>query len=114
MKMTQKTASTAPSIHRASMRTRMLQGAGIAFVLIALFLYTAGEGNPEWPRFWRVRPLIIVPLAGSMGGVFYYYMDQVRALGGWSRGAADFISLIAFIIVLWLGTVLGLDGTMWN
>lgn len=112
--MRQETSSTAPSIHHAPMRTRMLQGAGIAFLLIALFLYAAGEGNPEWPRFWRVRPLVIVPIAGSLGGIFYYYMDHVRFIGGWSRVAADFISLIAFVIVLWLGTVLGLDGTMWN
>jgi hypothetical protein len=112
--MTQKDNLTTKPIHPAPLGKRMLVGAAIALFLIAAFLSRAGDPDPEWPRFWMIRPLIIVPAAGAMGGLFYYLMDNIRYQGGWRRILADILSLIVYIIGLWLGTVLGLDGTMWN
>jgi hypothetical protein len=112
--MTQRNESQTQPIHTASLGKRMLQGAGIALILITIFLFGAGEPDPGWPRLWMLRPLVIVPLAGAMGGVFYYYMDHLRYQGGWKKALAIILSLMVYIIGLWLGTVLGLDGTMWN
>ncbi|HEY1022965.1 MAG TPA: hypothetical protein VGE06_11665 [Flavisolibacter sp.] len=111
--MTPQNTTSAP-IHSAPVGKRMLQGAGIALLLIAVFLYGAGEPNPEWPKLWFVKPLLIVPIAGAMGGVFYYFMDHLRYQGGWIRVLAVLLSLFGYVIALWLGTVLGLNGTMWN
>jgi hypothetical protein len=105
---------TTQPIHPASLGKRMLQGAAIALILIIVFLLQAGEPNPDWPKLWMIRPLIIVPLAGAMGGVFYYFMDHLRYQGGWRKILANILSLVVYIIGLWLGTVLGLDGTMWD
>ena len=112
--MTQTNHFTPQPIHSASMGKRMFQGGAIALVLIIIFLSGVDEPNPEWPKLWMVRPLIIVPLAGAMGGVFYYFMDHLRHLGGWKKAVAFILSFIGYLIALWLGTVLGLDGTMWN
>ena len=112
--MSQQENTTTASIHSAPLSKRILQGAGIALVLISLFLYSAGEPNPEWPKFWMVKPLVIVPIAGALGGVFYYFMDHLRFQGGWIRVLAVLLSLFGYVIALWLGTVLGLNGTMWN
>lgn len=101
-------------IHRGTLTKRMLQGGAIALVLISIFLYSAGEGKPEWGRFWMIRPLIIVPVSGAMGGVFYYFMDHLRSKGGWKTVLAYIISFVGYIIALWMGTVLGLNGTLWN
>lgn len=101
-------------IHPASVGKRMLQGAGIALILISVFLLSAGEPDPSWPNLWMMKPLIIVPLAGAVGGVFYYNMDDLRYQGGWRTALAIILSLIVYIIVLWLGTVLGLNGTWWD
>jgi hypothetical protein len=92
----------------------MLQGGGIALILIIAFLLSAGEPNPDWPKLWMVKPLIIVPLAGALGGLFYYNMDHLRYQGGWRMALAYILSLMVYLIVLWLGTVLGLNGTMWD
>lgn len=101
-------------IRNSSLGLRMLLGAGIALMLIAFFLFMAGEGNPEWPRFWRLRPLLVVPFAGAIGGLFYHLMDYFRYQGGWKMILANVLSLIVYIIGLWLGSVLGLVGTMWH
>jgi hypothetical protein len=103
-------------IHAASVGKRMLQGAGIAFILIIVFLLNAGEPDPDWdwPKLWMIKPLIIVPAAGALGGVFYYNMDHLRDQGGWRKTLANILSLLVYLIVLWLGTVLGLDGTWWD
>lgn len=112
--MTQTNNLTTQPIHSSSLSKRMLLGVGIALILITIFLLGVGEPNPAWGKLWMIRPLIIVSLAGAMGGVFYYFMDHLRYQGGWRKTLAYILSLIGYIIALWLGTVLGLDGTLWN
>ncbi|PEC35719.1 potassium transporter KefB, partial [Bacillus toyonensis] len=53
----------------------MLLGAGIALILILVFLLGVDNPKPEWGKLWMLKPLIVVPTAGAMGGVFYYFMD---------------------------------------
>ncbi|UYQ95690.1 hypothetical protein MKQ68_11315 [Chitinophaga horti] len=106
--------ATTPNIHSAPLAKRMLQGGAIALVLIALFLSRAGEPKPEWPTFWMVRPLLVVPFAGAMGGLCFYLLDSLRYQGGWRKILANVLSLLIYIFGLWIGTVLGLDGTHWN
>jgi hypothetical protein len=102
------------TIDRPTLVRRMLVGGGIGLALISFFLFTAGEPNPEWGAFWRIRPLVIVPLAGAAGGVFSYLMEPFRQRGGWRMILAVIASVLVFLIGLWMGTVLGLDGTYWN
>ena len=97
-----------------SLPKRMVVGAGIGFILILLFLLSAGEGKPEWGPLWMVRPLIITPLAGAMGGLCNYFILNFHPLVGVSKTVAVILSVIVFIFGLWLGTVLGLDGTLWD
>lgn len=107
--------NTTSHIVSSTLKRRILIGAGIATALIIFFLITAGEPNPEWGRFWRIKPLIIVPLAGAFGGGLFHYINQF--MGGQKIGtriAAFLVGAIAFIIALWMGTVLGLNGTHWN
>ncbi|MCX2451522.1 hypothetical protein OQX61_09620 [Pedobacter sp. PLR] len=112
--MTQHNSLPTQSIHAAPLSKRMLQGAGIALILIVFFLFQTGEPNPEWGKLWMIKPLIIVPLAGACGGIAYYVMDHIRYHNGWRKVMANILSLIVYIIALWLGTVLGLNGTYWN
>lgn len=111
--MTQQNNSTRQN-QPVSLTKPILIGAGIGLLLISLFLSGTGEPNPEWGKFWMIRPLIIVPLAGAMGGVFYYFMNQLAYSGALNKTIAVILSLIVFLIGLWLGTVLGLAGTYWH
>lgn len=111
--MARRENSTHP-IHSTPLSKRILVGAGIGFMLIAFFLLGAGEPNPAWPKFWMVKPLLMVPFAGALGGVFYHFMDHLRYGGGWRKVLANILSVLVFITALWLGVVLGLNGTMWD
>lgn len=107
--------STTQLLNAATIGKRALVGAGIAYVLITLFLLVPGvTTSSSWPKFWMIKPLLIVPLAGALGGVFYHLMDTLRIQEGWKKVVANVVSLIVYIIGLWLGTVLGLNGTLWN
>jgi len=111
--MIQKSNSIA-QVNQAALIKRMVVGAGIGLLLISLFLISAGEPNPEWGKLWRIKPLIIVPLAGAMGGLCNYFIVRFHNLAGMNKTIAIILSVIVFIIGLWLGTVLGLDGTYWD
>lgn len=111
--MTTKNNSTSP-LDQASLIKRMIVGAAIGLLLISLFLISAGEPNPEWGKLWMLKPLIIVPLAGAMGGLCNYFIVHFHNLAGLNKTIAIILSVIVFIIGLWLGIVLGLNGTYWN
>ena len=93
---------------------RMLIGAGIALVLITIFLLGVDEPNPEWPKLWMIRPLVVVPIAGAFGGFLTFHIDKRLNQGTWAKIAAVVLSFIAYVFVLWMGSVLGLAGTLWN
>lgn len=99
---------------QASLTKRMLVGAGIGLLAISYFLISLDEPDPAWGKLWMIRPLIIVPLAGAMGGLCNFYLLQFYYLAGINKTVALILSGIIFLIGLWLGIVLGLDGTMWN
>ncbi len=111
--MTQENNLTARPINPATLAKRMLLGGGIALIFISVFLLGVDEPNPAWPKFWMVRPLLIVTLAGATGGLIYYVMNHVFYYG-WKKAFAVVISLIVYIIGLWIGFVLGLVGTLWD
>lgn len=61
-----------------------------------------------------IRPLITVPLAGAMGGLCSYFIIHFHNKVGVNKAFTMVLSVIVFIIGLWLGAVLGLNGTMWD
>lgn len=111
--MTQK-GYVAQNSKQLSLGTRMLIGAGIGLIMISLFLLSAGASNPEWGKLWQLRPLIIVPLAGAIGGLVNYLILKYHHVLGLHKIIAMILSIVVFIVGLWLGSVLGLAGTMWN
>ena len=112
--MTHTDNSTTTPMSDISMSKRMLAGATIGLLLIALFLFSAGEGDPAWGKYWMIRPLFFVPFAGAIGGLCNYLILRFRNRVGMSKTVAIILSILVFVIGLWLGTVLGLDGTWWD
>lgn len=93
---------------------RMVVGAGIGLLLISLFVFGVKNPNPEWEKLWMIRPLIIVPFAGAMGGLCNYVLVHFHDRIGVNKPIALVVSVLVFMIGLWLGIVLGLDGTLWD
>ncbi|WP_205503121.1 potassium transporter KefB [Rufibacter psychrotolerans] len=91
----------------------ILTGAGIALLAILFFVTGVDSPRPEWGEYWMIRPLLITPLAGALGGAFYAFMDYQSARG-FNRTLAILLSMVVYFVGLWLGIVLGLAGTMWN
>jgi hypothetical protein len=105
--------TTNTQVH-TSLPKRMIVGATIGLAVISFFLFSAGSGDPTWGKVWMIRPLIIVPLAGAMGGLSNYFIVNFHYVAGLNKTVAIILSGIVFIIGLWLGNVLGLDGTLWD
>ncbi|MEJ5993383.1 hypothetical protein WG904_03045 [Pedobacter sp. Du54] len=106
---------TSRPINRPSLIRRMLIGAGIGLILITLLVTSANHPNPEWGKFWMIRPLLVVPIFGAAGGLGTYFMEYLLGYqGGWSKIISIVLSIIGFVISIWLGTVLGCAGTLWN
>ncbi|MBZ9787628.1 potassium transporter KefB [Psychroflexus sp. CAK57W] len=96
-----------PLLHKAML------GAGVAFLLILVFI--AGvETQPEWPEMWQIRPLTITTISGAFGGVIFHLLIQLLPKTGIPKLIVYILSLLFFVVILWLGIVLGLDGTLWN
>ena len=101
-------------LHKYSLSTLCLIGGIIAFMLISVYLLMVGEPSPDFPRFWKLRPLAVFTFAGVMSGVVYYFMDYIRIRGGWIRIVANIMCGIIIFVGMWMGFVLGLVGTLWH
>ncbi|MCD6065110.1 MAG: hypothetical protein K0R82_3021 [Flavipsychrobacter sp.] len=110
----ERTGVTAEPFFSATLGKRMLIGAAIGFAVISFFVFGADDPNPEWGKYWRIRPLAITPLAGAGAGLFYHFMGLLRHQGGWVSIVGWIISILGYTATLWVGIVLGLDGTMWD
>lgn len=93
---------------------RMGIGALIGLTVILFFLTGADDPQPEWGANWMIRPLIIVPIAASIGASFNYFVSTLNLQSDWAKLAGIGMSLFVFLVSLWMGIVLGLDGTYWN
>lgn len=92
----------------------MILGAAMGLLLISIFLTTVDSINPAWGKFWMIRPLLIVPLAGAIGAFCNYLIAQFYFLLGIQKRVAILISVIIFLFGLWMGFVVGLNGTLWD
>ena len=111
--MTHKNNLMTQPIDFSSLSKRMIIGGVIALILIVIFLFPV-TGKPEWGNLWMIRPLIVLPLAGATGGACNYFLVNLSNQNGLNKIVAYVLSFIVFIFGLWIGTVLGLAGTLWN
>lgn len=101
-------------INTSSLVKCIVIGAAFNLILIGIFLSGVDDANPSWGKYWMVRPLIIVPFGGAVGGTIFYLLHFYSRQLGFHSAIASVLGAIIFIIGLWLSTVLGLDGTLWN
>lgn len=99
---------------QGSLPIRVIVGAMIALCVIGFFVFGVDDPDPAWGAYWRIRPLVVTPLAGAMGGLCNFFIMKFHKRVGVHKAVAAIISIIVFIIGLWLGIVVGLDGTMWD
>ena len=97
-----------------SLTKHLIFGAMVGLAVISLFVFGADNPKPEWGTYWRIRPLIITPLSGAAGGAVFYFMAHIGSQRGWSKASRVFTSIVIAFIGLWMGIVLGLDGTLWD
>ncbi|HSJ66262.1 MAG TPA: hypothetical protein VK921_01245 [Anditalea sp.] len=109
--MNQSNSIPTKQINSAVLVKHLLIGAGIGLTLILIFLLGTGEPDPNWPKLWMLKPLLIVPIAGGMGGLILYFLTHHMIP---NKNLAIILGLIGYVIVLWMGFILGLDGTMWD
>ena len=91
----------------------MLTGAIIGLVIISTFLIGA-HSSPAWGKYWMIRPLIVTPFAGAMGGLCNYIIMRYHQQFRIPKVLAYIATALVFIVGLWMGIILGLDGTLWN
>lgn len=93
---------------------RMLLGAGLGLAVIGFFLLSVEHPDPSWPSSWMVRPLIVVPLAVAGAGLCFHFLDKYRYEHHWNKTVITILGFVGHLIALWMGMVVGLDGTLWN
>ena len=87
---------TAPrAVHEKSLRTRMLEGAGI-IAFLSLFSMFGVRAPAGFSFGSRVFGLFLASLGGAVGGITYYASDPWRARGGMFKKVANVGSILAY------------------
>ncbi|MBA9078656.1 potassium transporter KefB [Rufibacter quisquiliarum] len=112
--MNQQQHLPAPSNQPMVSVTPVLVGTVIAFLAISFFVFGVDAPHPEWGQFWQIRPLTLTPLAGAVGGACYSFLLHLSSRGTLNKTLALVLGVAIYLIGLFFGIVLGLDGTMWD
>ena len=75
--MTQSIKLKNQPVHLVLDGKQMLQGTAIGLILVTFYLVGVGEPEPAWPKFWIVKFLLMVLVAGGLGGIFYFDIDHL-------------------------------------
>lgn len=89
-------------------------GFAVALAFIGFIILSVNEPKPEWGEYWYVRPLIITPIMGVFGGASCYMINTFSNKNSFIKLLLILSSILVFVFFIWIGTVLGLDGTLWN
>ena len=95
----------------------VLQGAGIALLLETIsiaIMFTIGGvliGKTFWEGVWQFFPLVTVTAGGALGGMIYYLLVQKRQLSGWKKVMAVIFSVLFYIVLIWLSSIIGFSAT---
>ena len=101
-------------IFTAALIKRMITGGAVGFIFMALFLAGVDNPDPNWSKYWMARPMVVVTIAGAIGGAFVDFMHILRYQGGIKKLLGIILGIVGFLVILWLGSVYGLDGTLWD
>ena len=101
-------------ISRKSLLRHLISGWAIGISITTLIILSADEHKPEWGNWWMLKPLLITPLAAAAGMLAFYLKRFFRRNSNITRIGVFLTSLLLFLLGLWMGIVLGFDGTLWN
>ncbi len=102
----------------ANSRTVLLKTAAGGWItglcLISLFVFTVKYPDPQWGSYWQIRPLLMTPLIAGMGAVFACFLFKRGSESGLPKILFTVLAMGSFLVSLWIGIILGLDGTLWD
>lgn len=90
--------STATSLLPETVIRRMCFGATIGLLVISFFVFGVDKPNPDWPKHWIIKPLLVTPIIAAIGTGFTYLFDGIRHQGGWKTFAA-------FVVSFWFSSL---------
>jgi hypothetical protein len=90
-----------------------LAGALLGSLIISFFVLGVDAARPEWGRYWMLKPYIVTPLVAGLSALGSYLVIY-KTLRSRSRAAALVLSAVTYVVGLWMGIVLGLNGTLWD
>jgi len=113
--MTQNQNLSAGPVQPVQLGKRMFWGVIPAFLIVMAFLWSvSGKDDPAWGNYWMIRPIVIMCFAGAVGGAVYAFLDGLRMQLHWNRTLIIILCFIIYLFGLWMGMVLGFNGTYWH
>ncbi|MFD2599888.1 hypothetical protein ACFSQ3_13100 [Sphingobacterium corticis] len=87
------------------LKIKIIGGTALGILILGPFLYGNTPQNDSWGDLWFIKPLILPPLFGAVGGSLYYYSTRYlqHTLPKWLLFP---IGALLFAACLWIVTVL--------
>ena len=95
--------------HPETFVKRAVQGAAVGLVPMLVFMFGDDVLRGErWTfGFREYIPMIAIMIGGAVGGMLSCLLDPMRYQGGWRRIAAIVLSVVVFIVAVWISSVAG-------
>lgn len=101
-------------VRPAAIAKTMVIGLIFGLAIISLFVFTVSSPKEEWGNNWRMQPLILTPMIVAFGSLAFLANRIFKPQTKTAKTLLLIASIIAFIFSIWIGIVIGLNGTLWN
>ncbi len=102
-------------IKSKSVTTAIVLGFGVAFILVSALILSVNAPNPVWGKNWFVKPILLTPVIAAPGGGVFYLISRISFENQLLfKLLKALLCLLAYIFFLWIGTIIGFNGTLWN
>ncbi len=88
------------------LKKRVIRGGTIALILIIIILI-ATSWDTRSSKFWMIVPLVLVTLAGGIGGYAFHHFDEMQQRQRISETLAFILSVLIYIILLMIAYITG-------
>ncbi|MDF2156597.1 hypothetical protein [Algoriphagus sp. CAU 1675] len=96
-------------IQSGTNRLVFFKNASIAILFLSIFFAFGGKFSPETSR-WFAWSFLFTPLAAGIAGIIFRNTEDLRGSKGSKKALGWTIGLTAYLVMIPLGLLLGLNG----
>ena len=92
----------------------VLLGFALGLFIASMLIHNVSFPKLSWGPNWYIKPMLVLSFVASIGSIPFYFANQYEASNHSKKILAYLGATLFLLFFIWIGIILGFDGTIWN